>query len=98
MAKRSESPAPGRKTTAQWMREMGFDKIWKSALNKDARRRFKLARALVNRFGLNELEKRAAELEAKAKELREAKTFYETSLEQLKKFRDMVNGWGTKKP
>lgn len=84
-----------RSTTAQWMRERGYDRIWKSALNPEARRKFKLARALVERHG-TDLDAVIGKLERRAKELRTAKETFETGVRALEEMKKMVNGWGRK--
>jgi hypothetical protein len=78
------------------MRDHGYDKVWKSALNPEGRRKFKFARATIERYGAD-LDRIASDHEKKAKELRAAKTFYDDSIRQMDEFKKMMDGWGKPK-
>lgn len=97
MVKGQTGSSSGRKTTLQWMIDRGYEQVWKSALDPEKRRRFKAVRAVVERYG-KDLEKKATELEKRARKLREAKAFYDESIANLDGMKNMMAGWGKEKP
>ncbi len=91
----SEPSSSGRKTTAQGMRERGYEKVWKSALDPEGRRRFKFARATVERYG-KKLPLVIQKLESRLKRLKDDTAFYEEGVKKLEGMKAMMGDWGKK--